>query len=70
MCIVRKYGPKCPGHFGHVELAEPVIHIAFVDEVHKLMISTCRACGRLLLSEEDIAEYRKRLEREHRPHQC
>ncbi len=54
--------PKCPGHFGHVELAEPVIHIAFVDEVHKLLISTCRACGRLLLSEEDIAEYRKRLD--------
>ena len=54
--------PKCPGHFGHVELAEPVIHIAFVDEVHKLLISTCRACGRLLLSEEDIVEYRKRLD--------
>ena len=54
--------PKCPGHFGHIELAEPVIHIAFVDEVHKLLISTCRACGRLLLSEEDIAEYRKRLD--------
>lgn len=54
--------PKCPGHFGHIELAEPVIHIAFVDEVHKLLISTCRACGRLLLSAEDIAEYRKRLD--------
>src|SRR5579864_220716 len=54
--------PKCPGHFGHVELAEPVIHIAFVDEVHKLLISTCRACGRLLLSPEDIEEYRKRLD--------
>lgn len=54
--------PKCPGHFGHVELAEPVIHIAFVDEVHKLLISTCRACGRLRLSEDDIAEYRKRLD--------
>ncbi|MCL5067989.1 MAG: DNA-directed RNA polymerase subunit A' [Thaumarchaeota archaeon] len=54
--------PKCPGHFGHIELAEPVIHIAFVDEVHKLLISTCRACGRLLLSQEDIAEYKKRLE--------
>ncbi len=54
--------PKCPGHFGHIELAEPVIHIAFVDEVHKLLISTCRACGRLLLSDADIVEYRKRLD--------
>jgi DNA-directed RNA polymerase subunit A' len=54
--------PKCPGHFGHIELAEPVIHIAFVDDIHKLLISTCRACGRLLLSPEDIEEYKKRLE--------
>jgi len=54
--------PKCPGHFGHIELAEPVIHIAFVDDIHKLLISTCRACGRLLLSQEEIDEYRKRLE--------
>ncbi len=53
--------PKCPGHFGHIELAEPVIHIAFVDDIHKLLISTCRACGRLLLSPEDIEEYKKRL---------
>lgn len=54
--------PKCPGHFGHIELAEPVIHIAFVDDIHKLLVSTCRACGRLLLSPEDIVEYRKRLD--------
>src|SRR5579872_1022590 len=53
---------RCPGHFGHIELAEPVLHIAFVDDIHKLLISTCRACGRLLLTEEDIAEYKKRLE--------
>src|ERR671932_709275 len=24
---------KCPGHFGHIELAEPVLHIAFVDDI-------------------------------------
>ncbi len=54
--------PKCPGHFGHIELAEPVIHIAFVDDIHKLLISTCRACGRLLLSQEEINEYRKRID--------
>ena len=27
---------RCPGHFGHVELAESVLHIAFVDDIHKL----------------------------------
>ncbi|MEM3437404.1 MAG: hypothetical protein QXP55_02555, partial [Nitrososphaerales archaeon] len=26
---------RCPGHFGHIELAEPVLHIAFIDIIHK-----------------------------------
>ncbi len=52
---------SCPGHFGYIELAEPVIHIAFADDVHKLMISTCRKCGRLLLPDEEIEEYRKQI---------
>ncbi|MEM2210721.1 MAG: DNA-directed RNA polymerase subunit A' [Nitrososphaerales archaeon] len=48
---------RCPGHFGHIELAEPVLHIAFVDHIHKLLTSTCRACGRLLLPPEEINYY-------------
>lgn len=52
---------RCPGHFGHVELAEPVLHIAFVNNVYKLLISTCRACGRLLLTEEELDGYRVKL---------
>ena len=27
---------EVPGHFGHIELAEPVLHIAFVDNIYKL----------------------------------
>ena len=27
---------RCPGHFGHIELAEPAIHIAFADNIYKL----------------------------------
>ncbi|MCP8315205.1 MAG: DNA-directed RNA polymerase subunit A' [archaeon] len=52
---------RCPGHFGHIELAEPLLHIAFVDVVHKLLLSTCRACGRLLIPEAEIENYTKRL---------
>lgn len=52
---------RCPGHFGHIELAEPVLHIAFIDVIHKLLLSTCRACGRLLLPEAELENYRKRL---------
>ncbi|MEM2955374.1 MAG: DNA-directed RNA polymerase subunit A' [Nitrososphaerales archaeon] len=52
---------RCPGHFGHIELAEPVLHIAFIDVIHKLLLSTCRACGRLLIPEVEIENYRKKL---------
>ena len=38
---------RCPGHFGHIELAEPVLHIAFIDNIYKLLQSTCRSCARL-----------------------
>ena len=54
---------RCPGHFGHIELAEPVLHIAFIDNIHKLLITTCRSCSRIRISEEDLKklyEYRQR----------
>ncbi len=52
----------CPGHFGYIELAEPVIHIAFVDNVQKYLDTTCRKCGRLLLPKEELDEYKKQLD--------
>ncbi|HEY7508049.1 MAG TPA: DNA-directed RNA polymerase subunit A' [Nitrososphaera sp.] len=49
---------KCPGHFGHIELAEPVLHIAFVDDVHKLLLTTCRSCNRIKLDPEELAHFK------------
>jgi DNA-directed RNA polymerase subunit A' len=49
---------KCPGHFGHIELAEPVLHIAFVDDIHKLLLITCRSCNRIKLDVEELAYYK------------
>lgn len=49
---------RCPGHFGHIELAEPVLHIAFVDDVHKLLLTTCRSCNRIKLDAEDLEYFR------------
>ena len=49
---------RCPGHFGHIELAEPVLHIAFVDDIHKLLITCCRSCSRVKLGHGDIEKYR------------
>ena len=55
------FASSCPGHFGHIELAEPVLHVAFVNDIHKLLISTCRNCGRLLLPDEEIKSYQEQL---------
>src|SRR5437667_5947285 len=52
---------RCPGHFGHVELAEPGLHIAFVDEINRLLQTTCRPCGRILLTQPELDVYRQRL---------
>jgi len=50
---------RCPGHFGHIELAEPVLHIAFIDSIHKLLLSTCRSCSRLKVSDKDLEKFLK-----------
>ncbi|HON81696.1 MAG TPA: DNA-directed RNA polymerase subunit A' [Methanoregulaceae archaeon] len=45
---------ECPGHFGHIELAKPVIHVGYTRLIRKLLRATCRNCSRLLLSPEEI----------------
>ncbi len=52
---------RCPGHFGHVELAEPVIHVAFVDDLHKLLVSICRSCGRIKLTPSELSQYMEQM---------
>lgn len=51
------------GHFGYMELARPVIHIAFIDVIYDLLRSTCRTCGRILIPKEKIDEYSDMLDR-------
>lgn len=47
--------PKdCSGHFGHIELARPVIHIGYVDTIYDCLRATCRKCNRILLKQEKI----------------
>ncbi len=55
---------RCPGHFGHIELAEPVLHIAFIDNIHKLLLATCRSCSRLNVSQDELDEFAKIKKRE------
>ena len=48
---------ECPGHFGYIELARPVIHICFVRNVLDLLKSTCKYCNRLLVPEISLKRY-------------
>ena len=54
---------SCNGHFGHIELAAPVIHVGFTKLIRRLLRSTCRECGRLALDEVQRDEFRDRYER-------
>ncbi len=48
---------ECPGHFGQIELARPVIHVKFVRQILDLLKSTCKYCGRLLISDVNMKKH-------------
>jgi len=52
---------RCPGHFGHIELAVPIVHIEFAKLIYDLLRSTCRNCGRILLPDEVVKKTRARI---------
>jgi DNA-directed RNA polymerase subunit A' len=58
-----KHSGSCNGHFGHIELAAPVIHVGFSKLIRRLLRGTCRECSRLCLTEDEKAEFRDNLER-------
>ncbi|MUV87768.1 DNA-directed RNA polymerase subunit A' [Natronomonas sp. CBA1123] len=58
-----KHSGSCNGHFGHIELAAPVIHVGFAKLIRRLLRGTCRECSRLCLTEDEQAEFRDRLDR-------
>ena len=52
----------CPGHFGHIRLSKPVIHLFYGNEIYTCLKSTCSSCGRLLLPPEIIEKWRTKIE--------
>jgi len=57
---------NCPGHYGHIELATPVVHVEFAKHIYKLLSTACRSCGRILLSDEEIEQFKETREEEKR----
>ena len=43
----------CPGHFGHIELAEQVFHYGFLDHLKSLLQCICIKCSNILVEKND-----------------
>jgi DNA-directed RNA polymerase subunit A' len=54
---------ECPGHFGHIELAAPTIHVGYAKHIAKILRSICCECSRLLLDEMERSKYEKKEKR-------
>jgi DNA-directed RNA polymerase subunit A' len=55
---------ECPGHFGHIDLAMPVIHVGYTRNIKKLLQATCRTCGRILMSDTQIRAIKEEMKEE------
>ncbi len=58
---------ECPGHFGFIKLAQPVIHIEYVSWIYTILRCTCKNCSRVLLDVNKMEEYKslfKEIEKE------
>ncbi|HLD02129.1 MAG TPA: DNA-directed RNA polymerase subunit A' [Candidatus Nanoarchaeia archaeon] len=59
---------ECLGHFGHIELARPVVHIKYVKMVLDVLRCTCKECFKILMADKErlenielIGKYEKRV---------
>ena len=52
---------ECPGHFGHIELIRPVIHVEFAKHILYALKLTCSSCHKLI-GKESISEVEKEIE--------
>jgi len=50
---------SCGGHFGHIELVRPVVHVGFAKSIYMILKATCRKCGRLLSEENTVNRVKK-----------
>jgi len=55
---------ECPGHFGHLDLVRPVLHVEFAKQILYVLKSTCFSCKRIYISKEKLQEIAKEVEQE------
>ena len=52
---------NCVGHFGHIDLAEPVFHMGYITFIKKILSCICLKCSKLLVykNEDELLELLK-----------
>lgn len=50
---------ECTGHFGHIQLTRPIIHVGYAREIYNLLRATCRKCSRIMIADDKITELTK-----------
>jgi DNA-directed RNA polymerase subunit A' len=45
---------ECQGHFGHLELTKPIIHVHYTKFLFGLLKIFCRKCSRILVAPKDL----------------
>ena len=53
-CVTCGLKKECWGHFGYIELAEPVMHPMYYKMIATFLKCFCKQCNRLLLIEDQI----------------
>ncbi len=48
----------CPGHFGYLELSEPVVHVRYGKFLHYLLKIICRKCGHVLAEDKELKKWK------------
>jgi DNA-directed RNA polymerase beta' subunit len=55
-CVTCGASPKeCPGHFGHIEFNEYIIHPLFYKQIVAFLRCFCIQCNRLLITEDQVS---------------
>jgi len=54
---------QCMGHFGHIELSRPIVHVGYAKKILKILRSICPECSKLMLTEEEKEKYQKEQEK-------
>lgn len=60
MCATCGLNSKyCPGHFGHIKLSTPMLHIGFIPYIIKTLNCVCSQCSKLRFDDEKARKIHK-----------